>query len=106
MKKLRHSLLVLLTATMGFSASPAFSEAMVNKKMPSNTAQMQQKLDLNSATVEQLMQLPGIGKSKAEAIIAYRTEMGRFLEIEQITQVNGIGPKMLSKIADKLTLQE
>ncbi|MBS09555.1 MAG: competence protein, partial [Alteromonas sp.] len=50
------------------------------------------------ATVEQLITLPGVGQSKAKAIIKYREEVGPFLEVAQLTQVKGIGEKMLNKI--------
>ncbi|MDW5284965.1 helix-hairpin-helix domain-containing protein [Alteromonas macleodii] len=42
--------------------------------------------------------LPGVGQSKAKAIIKYREEVGPFLEVAQLTQVKGIGEKMLNKI--------
>ena len=64
----------------------------------SETARLQQRIDLNSATIEQLVTLPGVGQSKAKAIIEYREEAGPFLEVAQLTQVKGIGEKMLSKI--------
>lgn len=48
-------------------------------------------LDLNSATVEQLDGLPGIGPSKAQAIVDWRTQNGGFKSIEQLMDVPGIG---------------
>ncbi|MBU2977837.1 helix-hairpin-helix domain-containing protein [Alteromonas sp. C1M14] len=59
-------------------------------------------MDLNTITVEQLMTLPGIGQSKAEAIINYRDEKGYFHEVEQLTEVRGIGDKMLDKLRHRL----
>lgn len=47
-------------------------------------------LDLNTATEEDLMTLPGIGASKAKKIIAYREEIGKFENIEQIMDITGI----------------
>lgn len=47
-------------------------------------------LDLNTATEEDLMTLPGIGSSKAKKIIAYREEIGKFENIEQIMDITGI----------------
>ncbi|MCI4139257.1 helix-hairpin-helix domain-containing protein, partial [Bacillus vallismortis] len=48
-------------------------------------------VNINTATLEELQGIPGVGPSKAEAIIAYREENGRFQTIEEITKVSGIG---------------
>lgn len=48
------------------------------------------KIDLNKATSQELQTIPGIGQSKAEAIIKYREENGRFDRIEDLMQINGI----------------
>lgn len=97
MKKLISGLLVLSALTIqtpAVHAQPADSE---NSQANEGTSQ-QQRIDLNSATVEQLITLPGVGQSKAKAIIKYREEVGPFLEVAQLTQVKGIGEKMLNKI--------
>ncbi len=60
------------------------------------------RIDLNTATSEQLCTLPGIGASRAESIIAYREETGGFSQIEDIMQVNGIKEAMFEKIRDKI----
>lgn len=65
-----------------------------------------ERMDLNLVTAEQLATLPGIGKKKAESIIRYREDKGRFLEVEQLTEVKGIGPKLLAKIQSKLQVSE
>jgi len=56
------------------------------------------KLDLNAATAEQLDALPGIGPTKAKAIVDYRSANGPFARVEQLTDVKGIGPAMLEKL--------
>ncbi len=61
-------------------------------------------LDLNSATVEQLEQLPGIGPSKAADIIAYRQNLGGFDTIEQILEVPGIGEATFERIKDMIAV--
>ena len=61
------------------------------------------RIDINSATREQLMSLPGIGEVRAEAIIAYRTEHGPFSEISELMNVSGIGESILKQIEDRIT---
>jgi competence protein ComEA len=55
-------------------------------------------IDLNTATVEQLDALPGIGPVTAEAIVAWRTANGRFAGVDQLGEVDGIGPARLEKL--------
>lgn len=100
MKKL---LPVLMLASAGAICSLP-TPALANDSVGAQTQQTM--LDLNSATVEQLMMLPGIGKSKAQAIIAYREEVGRFVEVAQLTEVKGIGEKLLAKIEAKVQVSQ
>lgn len=62
-------------------------------------------LDLNAAAQQQLEELPGIGPSKAKAIIAYREQHGAFKSVEDLLNVKGIGPIMLEKLAAHVTVQ-
>ncbi|MDP2318850.1 MAG: helix-hairpin-helix domain-containing protein [Acidobacteriota bacterium] len=55
-------------------------------------------LNLNSATVDQLATLPGIGPKVAERILEYRTKNGGFKKIEELMNVKGIGEKSFLKI--------
>ncbi|MET0897616.1 MAG: ComEA family DNA-binding protein [Mycobacterium sp.] len=57
-------------------------------------------LDLNTATIEQLDTLPGIGPVTAEAIISWRDTHGSFGSVEQLGEVDGIGPARLDKLRD------
>lgn len=61
------------------------------------------KVSINTATLEELQTLIGIGKSKAEAIIEYRTKNGLFKTIEDIKNVSGIGDAAFEKIKDSIT---
>ncbi len=58
--------------------------------------------DINTATKSELMSLKGIGAKKAEMIIKYRKEHGKFKSIDELTKVKGIGPKLLEKIKSSL----
>ncbi len=61
-------------------------------------------VNLNTATVEELTTLPGIGPALAQRIVAYREEAGGFASIEEVTQVSGIGDATLAKIRDSITV--
>lgn len=61
-------------------------------------------VNLNTATDADLMTLPGIGPSKAAAIIAYRTDNGNFQKIEDLTNVTGIGEKTFEKLKDSISV--
>ncbi|GGN96931.1 ComEA family DNA-binding protein [Saccharibacillus kuerlensis] len=62
------------------------------------------KIHINSANIQQLMDLPGIGEKKAQAIVDYRTQNGSFRDVTEIVKVKGIGPKMLEKMLPDLAL--
>jgi competence protein ComEA len=62
-------------------------------------------LDLNTATADQLDDLPGVGPATAGAIISYRTEHGRFRSVEQLLEVRGIGEAKLASIRSKVRVK-
>lgn len=62
------------------------------------------KVNLNTASKEELMTLAGIGEARAEAIIAYRRDAGPFLVIEDIMKVSGIKETAFQKIKDDITV--
>ena len=61
-------------------------------------------LDLNSATAAQLQRLPGIGEKISAAIVAWREENGPFRDVEDLLQVPGIGEKRLEAIRELVTV--
>lgn len=80
MKRLLFSVIMLLVfATSGFA-----------------------KVNINTAQVAELEALPGIGQSKAEAIVKYREENGNFKTAEDLKKVKGIGDKMFEKISAEI----
>lgn len=61
-------------------------------------------INLNTASAEQLDTLPGVGQVTAQAIIAWRTKHGRFSRVEELGEVDGIGPKTYAQLAPKVTV--
>ena len=62
-------------------------------------------ININTATLEELQTIKGIGKKKAEAILQYRKEHGAFRTKEDLLQVKGIGKKALEAIESQVTFQ-
>lgn len=63
------------------------------------------RIDLNTAGLEELMTLNGIGQTRAQAIIDYRTQQGAFTKIEDIMQIPGIKEGIFSKIRDEIVVR-
>jgi len=55
-------------------------------------------LDINTASADEFVKVKGIGAKKAERIIAYRTEHGKFKSIDELKNVKGIGAKIVTVI--------
>lgn len=83
---------------------PAKGEISVQESSGAGQREEDGKVNLNTATAEQLMSLNGIGEGKAESIIAYREEQGRFNSIEEIMNVEGIKEGTYNKIKDSITV--
>ena len=79
---------MLVLAGMLFIAAPAQAGDTVN---------------INSATIEELQSVKGIGPKTAAAIVAYRDAHGAFANVDDLEGVKGIGDKSLKKIEDELT---
>ncbi len=63
------------------------------------------KININKATVEELMTIPGIGQVQAQSIVDYRNENGKFNSIDELTNITGIGVKTLEKLRDKVDIK-
>lgn len=63
------------------------------------------KVNINTADYDELMSLPGIGSTKANAIIEYRNANNGFKSIEEIMNVSGIGEKTFEEIKENLTIE-
>jgi competence protein ComEA len=73
--------------------------------MPSEPVAAARKINLNTATIEELSSLNGIGEKKAQAIIDYREKQGNFTSIEQLVDVSGVGPAILEKNKALISVQ-
>lgn len=62
-------------------------------------------IDINTATKDELVSLPGIGEAMAERIILYREENGKFQSIDELMNVKGIGKKKLERIQPYCTVE-
>ena len=81
---------LLFVLMLGFAGQPVFAL---------------EKININTATVEQLLTLKGVGEKTAQSIIDYRKSKP-FASVDELTNVKGIGTKTLAKFRDQLTISD
>lgn len=87
------------------NAKPAGGEAgILDASIPGMPQAEDGKVDLNTATAEELMTLSGIGEAKAEAILRYREEHGGFQKVEELMEVEGIKEGVFHKIKEQVKI--
>ena len=74
------------------------------EKETNNNQKEEKKVNINTATIEELQTLQGVGESKAKAIIEYRETNGKYSKIEDIMNVSGIGESLYEKIKNNITI--
>lgn len=99
MKSLKKSLALSLLALMVFMVCNLSYAQNQPKAGPS-------KVNINTASVAELQNLPRIGPKVAQRIVDYRTQNGPFKKIEDIMKVRGIGEKVFDQIKDLITVGE
>jgi competence protein ComEA len=92
---------VLGSSVSGGSATPG-APAAPSRTAGSPTPKPGEVIDLNTATVQQLDTLPGIGPITAAAIVAWREANGKFTSVDQLADVEGIGPGRLEKLRPRV----
>ena len=89
--KLLHSL--LFTLALIFSSSAISAQALA------------EKVNINTASAEQIATtMTGVGASKAQAIVKYRSTHGKFKSLQELENISGIGEKTIEKNKDKIVL--
>ena len=63
------------------------------------------KININTANIEKLMSLKGIGEKKAESIVEYREKIGSFTTIDELKGVKGVGDKIFNKIKHLIVVE-
>lgn len=96
------SLREFITARRDLTVQPQVPE---NRKVPSPKARLVGRLDLNSATAEELEALERIGPVLASRIIDQRQKLGGFRSVEDLLQVKGIGKKTLARIQGEVCVR-
>ncbi|MFA3790773.1 ComEA family DNA-binding protein [Aliiglaciecola sp. SL4] len=100
----------LIVACAVFTASSPLSihAKSLNQKIETAKTQLQAEatpININTATANDLEALPGIGAKKAQDIVAYRKANGSFKRVEDITNVKGIGDRMLAKLKTSVSVK-
>ena len=94
----RARIMCVLALCLGLALSSVSVMAQKSAAAPA------EKINLNTATSEQLQAIPGIGPTTAKNILDYRAKVGKFNKIEEIINVKGIGEKKFQKIKDRLVV--
>jgi competence protein ComEA len=94
----------LIAAITTIALMPALTHAQVRPGAQKPVATAAAPINLNTATMDQLESIPGIGAKTAERIIAYRQKNGGFKKIEDLMLVQGVGEKSFLKMKPLITV--
>ncbi|WP_323905080.1 ComEA family DNA-binding protein [Aeromonas hydrophila] len=101
-----------LTATLLLSCLPLLSQPLLAADKPAakpattvTATKESGKVNLNTASINELTALKGIGEKKAQAIVDYREKQGKFTTVDQLADVSGIGPATLEANRDMIIVK-
>jgi competence protein ComEA len=98
MRSSRINLALGLLICLGLALTPVSGFAQKTKAVST------EKVNLNTASPEQLQTLPGVGPAMAKKIVEHRSKIGKFTKIDEILNVKGIGEKKFQKMKDRLVV--
>ncbi len=98
----RMNLALALFLCLSLALAPL--SALAQKSTGSSKAAATEKVNLNTASLDQLQTLPGVGPAVAKRILEHRAKIGKFTKIEEILNVKGIGEKRFQRMKDRLTV--
>jgi competence protein ComEA len=97
-------ILMMVLVILGLGVAAQAEQGTAGRSPSTAKASTSAPVNLNTATVAQLENLPGIGKSTAERILEYRQKSGGFKKIEDLMNVRGIGEKSFLKLKPLITV--
>lgn len=95
---------IQISSSTEAAASSAKSAGSASKSSDNSATAVSYPINLNTATVEELVSIDGLGESRASAIIEYRDYLGGYTSVEQIKEISGIGDATYAKLAPYLTV--
>ncbi len=93
------ALMLSVTSVMSYA-----KEVNVDAVKQMKNVVQQQTVNINQSNVSELITLKGIGESKAQAIVDYRQKFGSFKSVSELSEVSGVGPKIIDDNKSRLTI--
>lgn len=95
---------IQISSSTEAATNRAKSSTAASKSSDNSATAVSYPINLNTATVEELVSIDGLGESRASAIIEYRDYLGGYTSVEQIKEISGIGDATYAKLAPYLTV--
>lgn len=95
---------IQISSSTEAATNRAKSSTAASKSLDNSATAVSYPINLNTATVEELVSIDGLGESRASAIIEYRDYLGGYTSVEQIKEISGIGDATYAKLAPYLTV--